>query len=293
MNTFIALDVGGSSVKTALVGQNGEIISPVRRVPSCSGSDSETVTDRLAEAISLMKNEAEKQRAPLSGVGLGFPGPFDYENGISKMKGLGKFESIYDLPLIPVLREKTGVGLPFRFLNDADLYALGEANFGVGAGFSRVFCICIGTGIGSGFCVDGKLVKSGDDIPENGWIYKTPCDGRIADECVSASGLRRMMKEIPELSKIKDVYELSLEARAGNKAALALFDRFAELLCSVVLPHALKFRADCVVVGGDVAKSGDLFLKPLKRALAENGRVLRVSNKFSDMTLSAVPLLFT
>ena len=292
MKTFIALDVGGSSIKTALVNNAGEIVSPVIRVPSESRSVAGTVTDRLAKAISLIYNRPESKRDAPFGIGLGFPGPFDYENGISKMKGLGKFESIYDLPLIPVLREKTGLSLEMKFCNDADLYALGEANFGQGRGYKRVLCFCIGTGIGSGFCDNGRLVKSGEGVPENGWIYRTPCDGRIADEVVSASGLRRMMKDDPALAGVKDVYELSLEARKGNPAAKALFSRFGELLAGVILPHALNFKADCVVAGGDVSKSGDLFLSPLRTALAGHNITLNISRKFSDMTLSAAPLLF-
>lgn len=285
MSYYIALDVGGSSIKSAVI-DNGRIVSEVHRTPSRSSGSADEILNALCEAVN-------KCACPdAAGIGVGFPGPFDYPEGISRMRGLGKFDSIYGIPLASALQERIP-GIPaIRFTNDAEMYALGEAVYGVGKGFGRVFAACIGTGIGSGFCIDGKLVKEGEGVPENGWIYNTPCLDSIADAYASASGIRRMMRAVPELESIPDVKELSDAARSGNEYALKLFERFADILRGVILPHAIRFKADCVVIGGDVAKSADLFTLPLRSSLEEKGIRLRVSERFSDMALCAAPLLF-
>lgn len=292
MKCYIALDVGGSTIKGTLTNSDGEIICTPLRFSSCSDGTKGKITEQLTLAVSSLALKAEALNVEICGIGFAFPGPFDYEKGISLMKGMGKFDSIYGVSLPEEINKRISAYYPMRFANDADLYALGEANFGEGKDFSRVMCICIGTGIGSGFCIDGKLIKSGDSVPDNGWIYNSPYKDSIADAYASASGIRRMIRSDPALNDIPDVRELAEAAHNGNKSALALFSRFGEILRDVVLPHAIKFKADCLVVGGDVAKSGELFLAVLEKALNEHRISLRTSRAFSDMTLRAVPVLF-
>ncbi len=292
MAVYLALDVGGSTIKAALVEEDGTLVTQPIRFPSCSGGSRAEILGQLALTICTLARQAREMGQNPAGIGFGFPGPFDYEAGVSRIQGLGKFDSIYGCALPTALETVLPEPLPMRFANDADLYTLGEANFGVGRPYRKVFCICIGTGIGSGFCRDGQLVKSGDTVPENGWIYQTPYGDSIADAYASATGLRRMIRQDPALGQIPDVKELAEAATAGNTPALALFQSFGEILRDIVLPHALRFGADCLVVGGDVAKSGALFLTPLEDALGKAGIALQVSRAFSQLTLQAIPLLF-
>ncbi len=293
MTFYYALDVGGSSIKCTIADNGGGLVCEPVRFPSYSCESKDAILGQLAKSVSYLENKAKERALTISGAGWAFPGPFDYENGVSLMKGMGKFDAIYlcniQKELCSLFDKKMP---PMRFANDADLYALGEANFGQGKGFSRVMCICIGSGIGSGFCIDGHLVKLGEGVPENGWIYNTPYKDLTADAYASASGIRRMMLNDISLRAVPDVKELAAEALNGNKSALSIFERFKEIVKETVLPHALKFRADCVVVGGDVAKSASLFISGLENALCKEGIALKVSREFSNITLRAVPTLF-
>jgi len=286
MGFYAALDVGGSSIKSACVGEDGRIISEKYETPSRSGESADDIFGALAESLSKLP-----YRQAL-GVAVGFPGPFDYERGISLMNGIGKFDAIYGERVTDHLAKRLDALPEMRYANDASLYALGEAVFGEGRGYSRVFAVCIGTGIGSGFCSDGKLVTSGEDVPENGWIYNTPCLDGIADEYASAAGIRRAMRALPELDGFPDVKELADAARNGNESARAVFDRFSLILSDILLPYAKRFCADVVVLGGNVSRNADLFASPLAPSLERENIKLAVSKKFADASLSAAPLLF-
>lgn len=291
MRGYLALDVGGSSVKTALVDGEGNFLNKIRRYPSRSTEGADEIIGNLKKIISGLIDEAEKLRIQLCGAGIGFPGPFDYSAGISLMRGLGKFESIYGIELGSALAEIPGAP-PIAFANDAEMYTMGECRFGVGKDFSRLLCICIGTGIGSGFYADGRVVKSGVGVPENGWIYSTPVRGETADMTASAAGIRRMMAGRREFDGISDVRELAEAARSGNGAATLLFDEFGRIVAEAVAPHIAAFKPEALVVGGDVAKSFDLFEKSLRDSLDGRNVQVLASEKFSDNTLLAASQLF-
>lgn len=293
MSNYIAIDVGGTMLKGAITNSNGEFISETIRLPSDSKANADRIFMQLTKLINALYNTTLFQKGiDICGIGLGFPGPFDYKNGISLMEGIGKFDSIYGISIKDKLRELLNFNGKICFANDADLYALGEANFGVAASYSRVFAVCIGTGLGSGFCVDGKLIKNGTLVPENGWIYNTAYRDSIADFYGSATGIFHMMRQNPDLAGFSDVKQLADAAKSGNTEALALFSQFGNVLCDIILPHALKFNAECVVIGGDVAKSGKLFLSALNNNLQKHKITLLTSQNFSDITLKAVSLLF-
>ena len=288
MAYYIAMDVGGTSIKTAVVDGDGHIVSQIKRFPSRSTEDEETILTNFSSILKDMTALATSRGLVIAGAGVGFPGPFDYDNGVCLMRGINKYDSIYGVNL----KQELPCPYEIRFCNDADLYCLGECAFGEGQGFDRVMCVCIGTGLGSGFVADGALVKTGDCVPENGWLYHIPYRESIADHYISATGLRRMIKESTALQEIPDVKELDEAARAGNRDAIAVFEEFGKSLCEVVLPYAVRFGAQCLVLGGDVSKGFDLFSSPLTEEAAKHGITVRQSKRFSDNTLIAAPLLF-
>ncbi|HHW46861.1 MAG TPA: ROK family protein [Clostridiales bacterium] len=292
MGVYIALDVGGTSVSAALVSSNGRFVTPVKTYKANSNSDKETILNNLAYIIKEQYQLAKTLNIDITGIGIGFPGPFDYENGISLIKNIGKYDSIYGVNINKELHNMLGLNVDIRFCNDADLYCMGECVFGVGKYYNRCMCICIGTGIGSGFFADGKLVKSSPDVPENGWIYNTPYRDGIVDEYLSATGIRRMMLEYPETARINSVKELAESARAGLPRAIEIFNEFGRMLSEVIPQFAISFGAECLILGGDVSRSCDLFDKPLTEKLAEYNIKVVPSKTFADNTLLACSLLF-
>ena len=120
----------------------------------------------------------------------GDSGPFDYEHGISRMQGLNKYDAIYGIPLemeikvrVPKLKEAK-----FLFLHDIEAFALGESWYGTCCEAEKILCVCIGTGAGSAFVEHRKPVKTGNGVPENGWIYQIPFRQGILDDYLSVRG---------------------------------------------------------------------------------------------------------
>src|SRR5690554_4472905 len=97
MKNYIALDVGGTSITASIVSSDGAFLVPVRHYPAHSGESRKTILNNLVNIINWLIDEANNSNMALSGAGLGFPGPFDYENGISLMRGLQKYDTIYGI----------------------------------------------------------------------------------------------------------------------------------------------------------------------------------------------------
>ena len=277
MNAFIALDVGGTQIKSAILAEGR--LSSISRDAALAREDAETIVGNLAGIIAARQAELTAQGHTLAGVGLAFPGPFDYARGISLLRGIGKYDSIYGLDLRSRLAKICGLaGERFAFQNDADLFCLGEAAFG--------------TGLGSGFVEKGRLVKSGPRVPENGWVYSLPYQGGTVDQYLSATGLARMLRESGLFHPDITVREAADLARQGDPQARKIFAEFGARLEEVIPPISECFGAECLVIGGQVAKSSALFCEGLERTLKRLGTALRVSADSSASAMRAVPLLF-
>jgi glucokinase len=292
MGNYIALDVGGTSISAAIVSTDGRFIIPPQHYKALSGEDKHTILNNFARITNSLILETHSMRLELNGIGVAFPGPFDYERGISLMKGLQKYDSIYQVNIAAEMKPILKADLEMRFLNDADLYCLGECIYGVGKAFKRSMFICIGTGINSGFFSDGRLIKAGDDIPQDGWISYIPYRDGIITDYLSAIGIRRMMRECPATRGIKDVKELAQAAMSGMVEAKGIFDEFGRMLYEVVAPFAIRFNTEALILGGDVCRSHYLFDKPLVEGLAKENIKVLPSVRFSENTLLACAFLF-
>jgi glucokinase len=238
----------------------------------------------------------------LSGIGFAFPGPFDYQNGISLMKGLNKFDHLYGVNLRDeltaairediLLKESFHQNFTLRFLNDGDLFALGEYLAGSAKASLRTFCICIGTGIGSSFLEKGNLVKKAPNVPKYGWIYHTPYEDGIVDDYISARGILSLSKNYPSLKSVMEVKQLSDVANSGSIAALEVFREFGRQLKEVLLPFIEAYQPDTLVIGGQIAKSFLLFGDEITVECGNRGITLSVSTNTSEAILKGVAGLF-
>lgn len=289
LQVVLALDVGGTAIKTTLVSLSGKIVKTIEEFEAKSNEKKEVILNHFSQMIESQLLFANKKGYQVISAGVGFPGPFDYENGICKLEGIGKYDTLYDVNMKEFFEAQFQI--PFRFANDADLYTLGVCHLAEGKEFNRVMCVCIGTGIGSGFFARSKLVKSGEKVPTDGFIYHIPYKDGIVDQYLSATGLRAMIKNSNLSNQISDVKELAELAREGHDEAKDIFATFANHLAEVLPNIAEQFQADCLVVGGQVAKSADLFISPLEDALKEKQIQLRISTKSSELALRAACLL--
>lgn len=289
----IGLDVGGTSVKAGLVAESGSLLWGPRTLEVASDRDAATILSRFEEILRILWTEAGDRR--VVGIGVGMPGPFDYANGVSLIRGLNKYDAIYGINLREEWQRRLDLpdSFPLRFINDAAAFALGESLYGAGRGRQRVMAITLGTGCGGSFVVDGRVVTEGEDVPEGGEVYHLPFRGEIIDEWISRRGILRMWAGMaPERSGM-DVKEIAEAARSCDSQALALMAQFGTALADALGPVAEAFRPDLLVVGGRIARSMDLFGAPLREWLAAIGSDLAVSQDGAAGVRGAAGLIWT
>lgn len=265
MKEYICLDVGGTEIKTACVDESGKLTQPLQHFPARAGENAENLLAHFAGIIRETNPAPEKS----AGIRLAFPGPFDYERGICLMQGLAKYDALYGLDLRRELGNRLGVEPErIRFANDASAFALGEMGFGVARGSERALFVCIGTGCGSGFGLNGVLAPRGTPgVPDSGYIYDAPfLDARI-DDYLSRRGLMALARE--RLGEALDGKALAQRVLEGDSQARHCFREFGVRLRDALIPFLDGFRPEVVCLGGQIMKSGAFFLGPLE---AECGR---------------------
>ncbi len=268
----VGVDVGGSHVCAAVVGLGGEgICSEIVHASVDSRADADSILHVWADVLKRVTGGFD---GVVEGIGMAFPGPFDYRNGISLIRGVDKYESLYGMNVGEELKARIGESVDFRFVNDASAFALGECLCGAARDAEKAVALTLGTGVGSGF-VDGlRLVEDGDDVPENGWVYCLPFEDGIVDEAFSTRWFcRRWLqisgKEVRGAKEIADVYETDPLARG-------LFDEYGSRLGAFAGPVMSRFGADMLVLGGNISCAYRLFGPSLEKRLLADGMDVRV-----------------
>jgi len=261
----IALDVGGTSVKSAVIAQGGSVIGEPAVTPVDSSGGAEGILGTFARIIRTHLGQA--QTSKVIGVALGFPGPFEYDAGVCLIEGVEKYGAIYGVNLRDILRARLDLAdRPILFRNDAEAAVVGEARYGAGRGYRRLIGVTLGTGCGSAFLVDGLPVTSGRGVPPNGWLYPVLFRGIRADDVFSRRGLefRLQAAGITE----SNVKAAAAAVRAGDAGARQVFEAFGADFGSFLNSHAVPFAAEAVLVLGRIAGAMDLFGPSLRQALS-------------------------
>ncbi|MEO8376875.1 MAG: ROK family protein [Candidatus Sumerlaeota bacterium] len=256
----VGVDIGGTHLSAAVVDTDvGRIIAETR----CSAP-----VDSHAASEAILKNWCtviDRARSGLSvvAIGIAMPGPFDYPKGISLIRGLDKYESLYGINIRAELKARLNVTHPFSilFANDATSFLVGECRFGAAKTATRVIGVTIGTGLGSCFYADGKIMASGENVPENGWLYCVPHAGGIAEDSFSSRGILARARE-SGFGAAMTVRELA-EACEAQLNPRQIFADFGRDLAEFLAPHATKFGADCIVIGGNISRAWPLFAPSL------------------------------
>ncbi|MBD9233331.1 MAG: ROK family protein, partial [Alistipes onderdonkii] len=134
--------------------------------------------------------------------------------------------------------------------------------------------LTLGTGVGSGFVAGRRLVTSGDEVPANGWVYCLPFEGGIVDEAFSTRWVCGRYRELTgqEISGARE----AAERHAEDPAARRLFDEYGERLAAFAAPVAERFRADMLVLGGNISRAYPLFGPAMERRLEADGHRIRI-----------------
>lgn len=279
---FLCIDVGGTELKAAPVDQNGVLLAQPRHFPADSQQEAEPLLDHFAQIV----RETRPER--LDGIRLAFPGPFDYEKGICLIQGQAKYDKIYGMNL----RQELSAHLDFpaeeiRFLNDADAFAMGEMGFGEAKNAARAMFICIGTGLGSGFGVNGHMAPNGTPgMPEGGELYNVPFLDKRLDDYISRRGLMALSQE--RLGEALDGKGLALLAERGDQAARDCWAAFGLRVRDALVPWLESFQPETLCFGGQITRSGKLFLPPVEEACRTLGTRVYVTEDTSVRALQGL-----
>jgi glucokinase len=216
------------------------------------------------------------------------PGPFDYVNGISMIRGVAKYENLYGFNIADAIISSLDVDENFtvRFMNDASSFAVGEAWAGKASKVNRSMSITLGTGFGSAFIENKIPVVDGDKVPKLGCVYHLPFNGKIADESFSTRWFTGSYKNLTgkEVSGVKDIAVLA----ASDKKALALFHEYGSNMGRFLAPWLNRFGAEILVIGGNISNSYSLFGEMFEKSLREEKCSCRV--EISDLKEDAALL---
>lgn len=260
--TYLCLDVGGTEIKAAPVDGAGDLLRPVRRFPARAKEPADVLLAHFTGIFEALRREA----GAVSGLRLAFPGPFDYERGICLLQGLDKYDALYGADLRRAFSRGSGIAPEeIRFTNDASAFALGEMASGQARGAGRTLFVCIGTGCGSAFGVNGHLAPAGTPgVPANGYLYPVPFLDGCIDDHLSRRGLMALTRE--RLGEALDGRALAQRVRDGDIEARRCFLAFGERVRDALLPFLSGFRPETLCLGGQITGSAPLFLEPLEAA---------------------------
>ena len=276
----IGIDIGGTTVKAGLVSE-GRIISWKSVVTDVDAGADKVIAD-IAGLVNSLKDDAGDK--VITGVGIGCPGAVNSCSGIVDHAYNLKWEYV---PLGEKMQRLTGY--PTRVCNDANAAALGEAKYGAGKTYKSSVFITIGTGIGSGIIIDGKLFEGNQSKgAEIGHVViksgGEPCScGRRGcfEAYSSATALirdtrRAMMKNSksklwevsPDIDGVngKPVFGAML---LGDKTAKRVFDNYIKMLGEGLVNIVNALRPEAIILGGGVCAQGDVLLNPLKKYIAK------------------------
>jgi Transcriptional regulator/sugar kinase len=273
----IGADIGGSHISAVLMdieNEKIEVSSIISQKVDNKASSEEILTNwKEALAQTLAGIDVEE----LKGIGFAMPGPFEYETGIARFTHeVAKYENLNGVNVETQLKELMNLPeeMPLRFMNDATSFAVGEAWTGSISASKRSVALTLGTGFGSAFIDSGVPVLEGDDVPKLGCLWHLPYKNGIGDDYFSTRWYinRYAEKTGKHLNGVK---EIAAEALTDPNAK-ALFDEFGSNMAEFLGPWLRKFKADSLVIGGNMTGAYNLFGPAFIRGLQEQNITIEV-----------------
>ncbi len=269
MDVYILFDVGGTEIKINLLTPEKEnVFSEFKKYPSLANRNRDEI---FSHFVQILKDVYEPSYRVL-GIGMAFPGPFDYKRGISLMKGISKYDQIYGFVIPEEIRKRCAFPwiqrVPFLFLHDVAAFALGVCRMDSYREYFRIMHLCIGTGAGSAFTQGGLLITESKEVPLHGWIYNAPFKDSCIDDYISVRGFHRLSESI--LGRPMDGYEAQKCADQGDTAVRDLFLHFGKYVIQAIQPFLEEFQPDALVLGGQMTKGFPYFGKPLLEWCAQH-----------------------
>ena len=289
MKYYIGIDLGGTNIVAGVVDEQYNILAKASTKTNCPRPDREIARDMAKMAIQAVEN-AKLTMDQIEWIGIGTPGIANSRDGIIEYSNNLGF---VNTPMVKYIQED--IDKPVFVENDANAAAYGEFVAGAAKGANNAVCITLGTGVGGGIIIDGKIYAgsnfAGAEIGHTVISVDGPqctCGRKGCFEVFSsATGLIRMTKESmaknPDSSMHKLVAERSGKVsariafdamRMGDAAAKAVVDDYIKYLAAGITNTINTFQPDILCIGGGVCNEGDALLLPVKELVAKEVYVI-------------------
>ncbi len=265
------IDVGGTTVKCGLLSVEGELLEKWE-IPTRMEENGSHILPDVAETILQKIDQRNLDKAEVAGVGIGIPGPVNEAGEVPIAVNLhwGYVNIVKDLGEL--------TGLPVKAGNDANVAALGELWQGGGAGYQNMIMVTLGTGVGGGIILGGKILAGAHGAA--GEIGHAHISDTITETCncgnhgcleqvTSATGIANLAKEILESSdepslmrghrfvSAKTVFDAVKE---GDALAIRVAEKFGDTLGKALAVFSVVVDPQIIVIGGGVSKAGPILL---------------------------------
>ena len=265
MQNSVGIDIGGSHITCGMYEHTNKVLikdSLVNKKINTKGTKSEIIDSW----VSAIEETISTCSLPFKGIGIAMPGPFDYYNGISLIKGFDKLESLYNHDIRNHLAERLHIkSSEIRFINDASAFSIAEALIGEASKSSKVVAITLGTGFGSSFVLNSQPIIDGDSVPEGGFLYNQYHKNQFADDIFSTRGIineyeRRSGKKVRNVKELCDLVDKDFRAQET-------FNWLGDELGDFIKPFLEKFDAEVLVIGGNISNAFTFFADNLLNKL--------------------------
>ena len=284
-NFVVGIDVGGQTSKIGVVNERGDVLAQSVIRSDTYGTDADAFLSALAEAVKSCIKSAGKE-GQIRGIGVGAPNGNYYTGEVAFAPNLA-WAAGKSVKFAQILSSKMD-GIPVSLTNDANAAAVGEMTYGAAKGMKNFIMITLGTGVGSGIVVDGKVLYGHDGfagelghttaVRHNGRSCGCGRTGCLEAYC-SAIGVARTAREWLEMSdepsllrecvdiSSKDVYDA---AKQGDKLALKVFDYTASILGRSFADFIAFSAPEAIVLFGGLARSREFLYEPMLKAMNES-----------------------
>jgi len=296
MTYLVGIDLGGTFIKTAIVSRDGELIKKIE-VPSEKEKGPDGVIANIIRSVKLAASETDIKINAISAIGIGSPGPIDTKRGIVN-KAIN-MPGWVNIPLRDRIQE--AFGIPANLENDANAMAYGEFWKGAGRNSEIMLAYTLGTGVGGGIVIEGKLVRGTTGCAgELGHITIVP-DGDLCScgnrGCLEAyaSATFLVHRTMDKINKGADTILKEWIAEGKTLTSKLIDDarRSGDAFADMVMREAGTYlglgmsvvvailNPDVIVVGGGMMKAGEIFLEPARaevkrRVFAEHSQNLKI-----------------
>ena len=280
----IGIDIGGTNTKFGVVDRNGHILEQGRTLTNDRSTAQDFIEDLYDKIQPMIERAGGKDK--FAGIGIGAPNGNYYTGNIEYAANL-KWQGI--IPFASMMSTKFDMRV--KLTNDANAAAMGEMMYGAARGMKHFITITLGTGVGSGIVIDGKIVLGHDGfagelghtiIRPGGRLHKgTGIHGPL-EAYASATGMRETALEMlstkpdapstmrdlkPEEITSQSVYEAALK---GDAVAQEVFAFTGQLLGEALANFVMFSSPEAIVLFGGVTKAGDMILNPTRKAMEAN-----------------------